>query len=120
MNQINTLRSVAAFLCLFSTAAWSAETIDEIVVTADFRERTVSELPASITVLNAREIEERSVQHFEELVGRFVAHWVDHTGLSSVALAGGVFANVRVKLMGPDMCSVAPVDQLDRDPKLVA
>ncbi len=68
MNRNNTLRPVAAFLCLFSGAALAAGTIDEIVVTADFRERTASEVPASITVLDAREIEERSVQHFEELI----------------------------------------------------
>lgn len=34
--------------------------------------------------------------HFEEVVGRFVGHWVEKTGLENVALAGGVFANVRV------------------------
>jgi outer membrane receptor protein involved in Fe transport len=47
----------------------AAETIDEVVVTADFRERTVTDLPASVTVLNAAEIEDRAVQHFEELIG---------------------------------------------------
>lgn len=35
-------------------------------------------------------------RHFEELVRRFVTHWVRRTGLRDVALAGGVFANVRV------------------------
>ena len=34
--------------------------------------------------------------HFEDLTTRFVRHWVRKTGLSDVALAGGVFANVRV------------------------
>jgi outer membrane receptor for ferrienterochelin and colicin len=69
MNRINTLWPFAAFLCLLSGLALSAETIDEIVVTADFRERTASDMPASITVLDAKEIEARSVQHFEELIG---------------------------------------------------
>ncbi|MFC1662153.1 carbamoyltransferase C-terminal domain-containing protein, partial [Gemmatimonadota bacterium] len=35
-------------------------------------------------------------RHFEEVVVRLVAHWVKETGMSRVALAGGVFANVRV------------------------
>jgi len=35
-------------------------------------------------------------RHFENLAARFVRHWARKTGLRSVALAGGVFANVRV------------------------
>ncbi|HEX7090776.1 MAG TPA: carbamoyltransferase C-terminal domain-containing protein [Longimicrobiales bacterium] len=35
-------------------------------------------------------------RHFEELVPRFVQHWARRTGLRNVAVAGGVFANVRV------------------------
>src|SRR5690606_12591120 len=34
--------------------------------------------------------------HTEELVRRYVGHWSRRTGLHDVALAGGVFANVRV------------------------
>ena len=68
MIQINKLQHSAAVLCLFSGLSVAAETIDEIVVTADFRGRLASDLPASVTVLDARDIEERSVQHFEELV----------------------------------------------------
>jgi outer membrane receptor protein involved in Fe transport len=68
MNKNITLRLLAAFLWLFCGAAVAAEPIDEIVVTADFRGRLASDLPASVTVLDARQIEERSVQHFEELV----------------------------------------------------
>ena len=38
-----------------------------------------------------------SVQaHFEDVVRRFVSRWVERTGLENVALAGGVFANVRI------------------------
>ena len=44
------------------------DTIDEIVVTADFRGRTTSELPASVTVLNAEQIKALAVQHFEEII----------------------------------------------------
>ena len=49
-------------------SAFAEETIDEIVVTADFRGRTTSELPASISVLDSEMIEQAAVQHFEELV----------------------------------------------------
>jgi carbamoyltransferase len=34
--------------------------------------------------------------HCEELASRFVAHWTERVGLGSVALAGGIFANVRI------------------------
>ncbi len=35
-------------------------------------------------------------RHFEDVTRRYVSHWLRHTGLRDVALAGGVFANVRV------------------------
>ncbi len=50
-----------------STSA--AEVIEEIVVTADFRGRSVLEIPASVTVLDRSIIEQAAVQHFEELIG---------------------------------------------------
>jgi len=68
MRRINTLRLLTAILCLLPLAGWSAETIDEIVVFADFRERAASDVPASITVLDSEEIESMAVQHFEELI----------------------------------------------------
>jgi len=42
--------------------------LDEIVVTADFRERPSGQLPVSVTVLNGDFIGEAAVQHFEELI----------------------------------------------------
>ena len=53
---------------MLSFALVAAEPIDEIIVTADFRERPARELPASVTVLGADVIEKLAVQHFEELV----------------------------------------------------
>ena len=35
-------------------------------------------------------------RHFEDVTTRYVGHWARRTGLTDVALAGGVFANVRV------------------------
>ncbi len=42
--------------------------VDEIVVTADFRERPARQLPSSVSVLDGGFIEASAVQHFEELV----------------------------------------------------
>lgn len=35
-------------------------------------------------------------QHFEDVTRRYVGHWARQAGMRDVALAGGVFANVRV------------------------
>ncbi len=42
--------------------------LEEIVVSADFRERSAAELPPSVSVLDQAAIENRAIQHFEELV----------------------------------------------------
>jgi carbamoyltransferase len=50
-------------------------------------------LPADVR----REDLAASIQaHSEDLTRRFVAYWAGRTGLQSVALAGGIFANVRI------------------------
>lgn len=60
---------VAAFLSiLLPLSGLADEVIDEIIVTADFRERPVADLPASVSVMDAEFIEAAAVQHFEELV----------------------------------------------------
>ena len=51
------------------TAFAATDTIEEIVVTASFRDRPLTEIPASITVLDADAVEDLAVQHFEELIG---------------------------------------------------
>jgi len=75
MNPKSCLRPFAVlFLSLSALPSPAAssdsrdKTIDEIVVTADFRERAARQLPASVSVLDAAFIESTSVQHFEELV----------------------------------------------------
>jgi len=55
-------------LFFLSGSVFAEVVIDEIIVTADFRERPAAELPSSITIINAEFIEEAAVQHFEELV----------------------------------------------------
>lgn len=58
-----------ALLSLFlAHVAIAEETLEEIIVTADFRERSIAEVPLSITVLDRAMIEQAAVQHFEELI----------------------------------------------------
>jgi iron complex outermembrane receptor protein len=63
-----TYKWLLAASLLSPTASIAADSIDEIIVTADFRGRPVSELPSSVTIMPAELIEEAAVQHFEELV----------------------------------------------------
>jgi outer membrane receptor protein involved in Fe transport len=65
----NTLPALAC-VGLSSVAAGASaadEPIDEIVVTADFRNRGLAELAASVTVLGADVADRAALQHFEEL-----------------------------------------------------
>ncbi len=59
---------VFAFLSFSFASALADEVLEEIIVTADFRERTARELPLSISVLDRETISAAAVQHFEELV----------------------------------------------------
>jgi outer membrane receptor protein involved in Fe transport len=69
MNSSHLPRKIIAVLLIFFTSSVAAEeAMDEIIVTADFRERAVTELPSSVSVLGAEFIEATAVQHFEELV----------------------------------------------------
>ena len=69
MNANTKSRLTVAFLnILLPLSSVADEIIDEIVVTADFRERPVSELPASVSIMDADFIAATAVQHFEELV----------------------------------------------------
>ncbi|MDX1405112.1 MAG: TonB-dependent receptor [Woeseiaceae bacterium] len=51
-----------------ASGAVAQKVVEEIVVTADYRERATSDLPAVISVLDRETIEKAAVQHFEELV----------------------------------------------------
>src|SRR5690606_8654131 len=59
----------AIILLLAAVASATAdEVLEEIIVTADFRERPADEMAASITVIDTDSIEQLAVQHFEETV----------------------------------------------------
>jgi len=53
---------------LFSQAAVAEEVLDEIKVSADFRERSLLDVPFSVSVLGSEFLRDAAVQHFEELV----------------------------------------------------
>ncbi|MCP5092375.1 MAG: TonB-dependent receptor [Gammaproteobacteria bacterium] len=63
---------IAALFCFPVSPSAADETggdpVDEIIVTADFRERSVKDLATSVSVLDAEFIEQTAVQHFEELI----------------------------------------------------
>lgn len=63
------LRSMTASLFIFLPLLSTADdVIDEVIVTADFRERPAREVPASVTVMDAAFTQDVAVQHFEELI----------------------------------------------------
>jgi iron complex outermembrane receptor protein len=62
-------RAVCAIPFLFVTFTASAdESLDEVVVTAELRERALRHLPASVTVLEAHTLELAGVQHFQDVL----------------------------------------------------
>ena len=68
------MRAACAFPFLFVTFAAHAAvaddpSLDEVVVTADLRDRELRDLPASATVLDAHTLEIAGVQHFQDVLG---------------------------------------------------
>ncbi len=58
----------AALLAItFPVTSIAAETVEELVITGQFRERSPLETPASVAVLDDETVAEAAVQHFEEL-----------------------------------------------------
>ena len=60
---------IVILCCLSWDAAAQDDALDEIVVTADYRSRPASDIPTSITMLDAETISGTAIQHFEELIG---------------------------------------------------
>jgi outer membrane receptor protein involved in Fe transport len=64
------LRAACAipFLLVTFTAAAEDSSLDEVVVTAELRDRELRNLPASVTVLDARTLEIAGVQHLQDVL----------------------------------------------------
>jgi outer membrane receptor protein involved in Fe transport len=60
--------AVAAAVLFSSAFAHAQPPPDEIVVTADFRQQSVEQLPTSVSVLDAAQLQATAVQHFEEVI----------------------------------------------------
>ena len=65
-----TTLSVAAIGLLAVPTARSAEAIDEVVVTAQFREQNVQSTPIAITAMSAEQLEERGQTSIVEITIR--------------------------------------------------
>ena len=71
MTRLNSVTSPAIPFIIFVllvNSVFAQETIDEITVTADFRERSELNIPSSISVLDQVFIEKSSTQHFQDLI----------------------------------------------------
>ncbi len=68
MNASAILRLLAVAVLCPVTAFAQSDVLDEIVVTADFRGRTISKMPVSVSVLDAEAIANTATQHFEEII----------------------------------------------------
>ena len=51
-----------------SSSASQPQTLDEIVVTADFRDAKVTDIPASVSVIDAAQLRATTIEHFEEAI----------------------------------------------------
>ncbi|HLA72608.1 MAG TPA: TonB-dependent receptor [Steroidobacteraceae bacterium] len=63
------LRAACALILVHTARAADDSPLDEVVVTAQLRERTLNDLPASVTVLDAHTLEVAGVQHFQDVLG---------------------------------------------------
>ena len=63
-----TISIFAAATSLTAPAAAQTQTLEEVLVTADFREVSVLDIPASITVINQQTIQDESARHFEDIL----------------------------------------------------
>ena len=65
-TRLTALAAVATASPLYAFA--QSDGLEEIVVTADFRESRIEELPVSVTVLDREELKATTQQHFEEAI----------------------------------------------------
>lgn len=69
MNNIKFTRPLAAVLLVaLITPVHAADTLEEIIVTADLRGRSSMEIPGSVSLLDAEQVQQLATQHFEELI----------------------------------------------------
>ena len=64
------IRAIGAIPFLFASLAATADepALDEVVVTADLRDRELRDLPASATVLDSATLQSAGVQHLQDVI----------------------------------------------------
>ena len=67
--KVKSYRWLYVLLLVVSVSAGAEVPLEEITVTADYRERSLSDVPFSISAMSGEFIAATTVQHFEELVG---------------------------------------------------
>jgi iron complex outermembrane receptor protein len=65
---INPIFKFCAALAFLPISAFSDSTIDEIIVTSDFRDSTLLQTPASVTVIDSAAIAQRQARHLEQVL----------------------------------------------------
>lgn len=65
---INPIFKFCAALAFLPISAFSDSVIDEIIVTSDFRDSTLLQTPASVTVIDSAAIAERQARHLEQVL----------------------------------------------------
>jgi outer membrane receptor protein involved in Fe transport len=64
----NPIFKFCAALAFLPLSAFSDSTIDEIIVTSDFRDSTLLQTPASVTVIDSAAIAQRQARHLEQVL----------------------------------------------------
>ena len=64
-----TSRNTLLVIALGATTAHAAQDLEEVIVTADFRDSELMTSAASVSVLGELQIEERGAQHLEDVLG---------------------------------------------------
>ena len=67
-------RSVLILIILLSPAMSSAKEIEEIIVTANFRDINLLETVSSVTVITTDSIDQRQAKHLEQLLNLSLIH----------------------------------------------
>ncbi len=65
---INPIFKFCAALAFLPISAFSDSVIDEIIVTSDFRDSTLLQTPASVTVIDSAAIAQRQARHLEQVL----------------------------------------------------
>ena len=67
-------RILFLFCAVFSASTYADKNIQEIIVTSDFREGLLKNIPTSISVIDAEVISQRNSSHLEQILALSLIH----------------------------------------------